>query len=96
MAQTPALETAGLAVRDFEGFMAAEQQRIYLLCLRLLRDPEDAGAATQDAFFKAYRAIEHGAGEPLADPAKWITRIAVNTCLDRLRSRRWQFWRRRP
>ncbi len=25
-----------------------------------------------------------------------MTRIAVNVCLDRLRSRRWQFWRRRP
>ena len=32
----------------------------------------------------------------LDDPGKWLTRIAVNTCLDRLRSRRWQLWRRRP
>jgi RNA polymerase sigma-70 factor (ECF subfamily) len=32
----------------------------------------------------------------LDDPARWLTRIAVNTCLDRLRSRRWQFWRKRP
>ena len=30
------------------------------------------------------------------DPARWLTRIAVNTCLDRLRSQRWRFWRRRP
>jgi RNA polymerase sigma-70 factor (ECF subfamily) len=30
------------------------------------------------------------------DPAKWLTRIAINTCFDRLRSRRWQFWRKRP
>jgi len=32
----------------------------------------------------------------LDDPSRWITRIAVNTCLDRLRSRKWQFWRKRP
>ena len=32
----------------------------------------------------------------LDDPARWVTRIAVNTCLDRLRSRKWQFWRKRP
>ena len=32
----------------------------------------------------------------LDDPGKWLTRIAINTCLDRLRSRRWQFWRKRP
>ena len=30
------------------------------------------------------------------DPARWLTRIAVNTCLDRLRSKRWLFWRKRP
>ncbi len=28
--------------------------------------------------------------------ARWLTRIAVNTCLDRLRSKRWLFWRKRP
>src|SRR5438132_426557 len=32
----------------------------------------------------------------LDNPARWVTRIAVNTCLDRLRSRRWLFWRKRP
>ncbi len=32
----------------------------------------------------------------LDDASRWVTRIAVNTCLDRLRSRRWQFWRKRP
>jgi RNA polymerase sigma-70 factor (ECF subfamily) len=34
--------------------------------------------------------------QDLDNPASWLTRIAVNTCLDRLRSRRWQFWRKRP
>jgi RNA polymerase sigma-70 factor (ECF subfamily) len=38
---------------------------------------------------------KEGAQE-LDDPARWITRIAVNACLDRLRSRKWQFWRKRP
>ena len=31
----------------------------------------------------------------LENPGKWVTRIAVNTCLDRLRSKHWQIWRRR-
>ena len=30
------------------------------------------------------------------DPARWLSKIAVNTCLDRLRSKKWQIWRRRP
>ncbi len=29
-------------------------------------------------------------------PTRWLSKIAVNTCLDRLRSKKWQIWRRRP
>jgi len=38
----------------------------------------------------------HKAEAELDEPGKWVTRIAINTCLDRLRSRKWQIWRRRP
>lgn len=86
---------ARAAFPAFDGWMAAEQKRIFLLCLRLLRDSEDADTATQDTFLKAYRALERAEVEPLIEPGKWLTRIAVNTCLDRLRSQRWRFWRRR-
>jgi RNA polymerase sigma-70 factor (ECF subfamily) len=82
-------------VRDFGSWMAAEQRRVYQLCYRFLRDCEEADAATQDVFLKAYQSLKKD-GRELDDPAKWLTRIAVNTCLDRLRSRKWQFWRRRP
>ena len=87
---------AAAGVQDFSAWMTAQQKRVYLLCLRLLRDDEDAGSAVQDTFFKAYRALERGDSDALRDPARWVTRIAVNTCLDSLRSRRWRFWRRRP
>ncbi len=76
--------------------MQSEQRRVYLLCLRLLRDEDEANSATQDAFFKAYRAIGKTEFAAVDDATRWITRIAVNTCLDRLRSKRWQFWRKRP
>jgi RNA polymerase sigma-70 factor, ECF subfamily len=85
----------------FGSWMASEQRRVFLLCRRMLQDPEDADSATQDTFFKAWQALKaqaakgNDAQDP-DDPAKWLTRIAVNTCLDRLRSRRWQFWRKRP
>jgi RNA polymerase sigma-70 factor, ECF subfamily len=65
------------------------------LCLRMLRNAEDAESAAQDTFLKAYRAIERQDFD-LTDRSRWLTRIAVNTCLDVLRSRRWQFWRQRP
>lgn len=80
---------------DFASWMASEQQRVYLLCCRMLRDPDEAGSATQDAFLKAYRALGHDGAGQIEDPAKWLTRIAVNTCLDVLRSRRWKLWKRR-
>jgi RNA polymerase sigma-70 factor (ECF subfamily) len=79
---------------DFDGWMRAEQRRIFLLCWRILTDRDEADTATQDVFLKAYRAIRNGSGTP-DEPSKWLTRVAVNTCLDRLRSRRWQFWRKR-
>jgi len=82
--------------RDFGAWMASEQKRIFLLCRRMLQDFEDADSATQDTFLKAWQALKKQDSKELDDPGKWLTRIAVNTCLDRLRSKRWQFWRRRP
>ncbi len=83
-------------VRDFSAWMTAEQRRIFLLCRRMLQDEGEADSATQDSFLKAYEALSRDAVPDLDDPGRWITRIAVNTCLDRLRSRKWQFWRKRP
>lgn len=80
---------------DFSSWMLAEQRRIFLLCQRMLGEADEADSATQDVFLKAYKALQTQANQP-DEPSKWLTRIAVNTCLDRLRSRRWQFWRKRP
>jgi RNA polymerase sigma-70 factor, ECF subfamily len=78
--------------------MTSEQKRIFLLCRRLLQDPEEADSATQDTFLKAFKALSRDKAEPadMQSPGKWLTRIAVNTCLDRLRSRSWRIWQRRP
>lgn len=81
---------------DFTAWMASEQRRVFGLCQRLLRDADEADSATQDVFLKAYQALRKEDAKALDDPARWLTRIAVNTCLDRLRSQRWRFWRRRP
>jgi RNA polymerase sigma-70 factor (ECF subfamily) len=97
MAATKAAEgSQAVPIEQFGAWMASEQKRIFLLCVRMLRDQEEADNATQDTFLKAYRAIERGDAREVQEPARWLTRIAVNTCLDRLRSRRWQFWRKRP
>jgi len=82
--------------REFGAWMTSEQKRVFLLCRRMLNDTEEADSATQDTFLKAWQALKRPESKELDDPGKWLTRIAVNTCLDRLRSRRWQFWRKRP
>ena len=82
--------------RDFGSWVTSEQKRVFLLCRRMLQDTEDADSATQDTFLKAWQALNRPESKGLDDPGRWLTRIAINTCLDRLRSRRWQFWRKRP
>src|SRR5579862_5024294 len=89
-------QTESGVLRDFGAWMVSEQRRVYSLCQRFLQDRDEADSATQDVFLKAYQALKKEDAKELDDPARWVTRIAVNTCLDRLRSRKWQFWRRRP
>ena len=84
------------STREFGSWMAAEQRRVFLICQRMLQDVGEADSATQDTFLKAWQAMRRAEAPELDDPGKWLTRIAINTCLDRLRSRRWQFWRKRP
>jgi len=92
----PVTTTAGIEPCDFEAWMRAEQRRVFMLCRRLLGDADEADTASQEVFLKAYRAMSGMGMADVSDPAKWLTRVAVNTCLDRLRSRRWRFWRQRP
>ena len=87
-------------LRDFGTWMTSEQRRVNALCRHMLQDPDEADSATQDVFLKAYQAMlredAREDGRTLDDPGRWLSKIAVNTCLDRLRSKKWQIWRRRP
>jgi RNA polymerase sigma-70 factor (ECF subfamily) len=85
---------SGVRDRDFEAWVAREQRRVFLLCLRLLRSHDEADSATQDVFLEAYRSLGRSGSQPIREPAKWLTRVAYNTCCDRLRSKRWLFWQR--
>jgi RNA polymerase sigma-70 factor (ECF subfamily) len=61
---------------------------VFHLCLRTLRDPEEAKDAAQEAFFKAFRALR--TFKPEAKFSTWIFSIAYHACCDRL-SRRKRF-----
>jgi RNA polymerase sigma-70 factor (ECF subfamily) len=61
------------------------KRAVHGLCLRLLRDPEDARDAAQEAFARAYAALK--TYDPAQPFAPWVLRIARNHCLDVLRRR---------
>jgi RNA polymerase sigma-70 factor (ECF subfamily) len=92
----PAEAVATRVAEEFGSWMAAEQRRIFALCYRFLQDWDEADTATQDTFVKAYKVFQNDGLRGLDEPGKWLTRVAVNTCLDRVRSRSWKFWKLRP
>ena len=55
---------------------------VYHLCLRTMRDAEDARDCTQEAFFKAFRSLR--TFKPGAKFSTWIFSIAYHACCDRL------------
>jgi RNA polymerase sigma-70 factor (ECF subfamily) len=61
------------------------KRAVYGLCVRLLRDAEEARDAAQETFVRAYAAVE--TYDPSQPFAPWVLRIARNHCLDVLRRR---------
>lgn len=68
--------------------MRAHQAAVLGLCLAILADPHEAEDAAQASFLKAFGALDRFQAQ--ASFRTWITRIAINTCKDRLRQRQRQ------
>lgn len=66
--------------------LTRHERSLYLLCLGVLGHPEDAEDAVQETFFRALRSLSRFRGE--AGVRTWLTRIAVNVCLEWKRRRR--------
>jgi RNA polymerase sigma-70 factor, ECF subfamily len=64
----------------FKSIVEKYQDRIFNLCVYMLRDREDARDAAQDVFLKAFRSL--GEFKQEASLYTWLYRICVNTCLD--------------
>lgn len=69
----------------FEELVRRYDRRIYRVTLAITQNKEDAEDAMQDAFLKALEHLEQFAGS--ARFSTWLTRIAVNEALQRLRKR---------
>ncbi|MCK4512948.1 sigma-70 family RNA polymerase sigma factor [bacterium] len=62
------------------------EANVYGLCIKMLRNPEDAEDCLQEVFVKAYKALPSFREE--ARFSTWIYRIATNACLMRIRKRK--------
>lgn len=66
--------------------MERHQAQVFRLCLAILADVHEAQDAAQAAFIKGFRALGRFQGQ--SSFSTWLTRIAINECKDRLRSRK--------
>ena len=76
------VETLAGRAEAFGTLVERYDRAVYHLCLRTMRDREEARDATQEAFFKAFRAL--GTFKPGAKFSTWIFSIAYHACCDRL------------
>ena len=62
------------------------KSRIKSLVRRMIKDPDDVDDLTQEAFIKAYNALD--TFQFAYNFSAWIYRIASNSCIDFLRKKR--------
>lgn len=70
----------------FNELMAAHEDRVFAICLRMLRDRSAALDATQETFLTVFRKADRYQAK--AAFSTWLYRVAVNTCYDALRRTR--------
>lgn len=71
----------------FEQACAPYSGMVYRHCLHMLKNPQEAEDAAQDCMLRALRSYGSFRGSGVAT---WLFRIAHNTCLDILKSARYQ------
>jgi RNA polymerase sigma-70 factor (ECF subfamily) len=69
--------------------MERHYSRLYRIALSYLRDPDEALDAAQETFVKAYQNAHKWNAE--SEVAPWLTRVAVNSAIDRYRRRKRRF-----
>jgi RNA polymerase sigma-70 factor (ECF subfamily) len=75
-----------------DGFVAVVrcfQDKLYGYALRQLANPQDAEEVVQDAFVRAYRAIQRYPPERIRDLAlkAWLYQITLNLCRNKVRGK---------
>lgn len=72
--------------RAFDELMSAHEDRVFSVCLRVMRNREAALDALQETFITVFRKAHMYNGESAF--STWLYRVAMNTCYDQLRKKK--------
>src|SRR5512138_306266 len=72
----------------FEELVARHRDKIYARAYSMMRNEEEAIDLSQEAWVKAWQRLKQFQGE--SSFVTWMTRIAINLCLDHLRKQKRQ------
>lgn len=85
--ELPESKVIGMAQRGderaFERLYRLHSARVYALCMRMLRNPDEAEDSTQEVFLHVFRKIQGFRGASAF--STWLHRVAINTVLMRIR-----------
>src|ERR671919_1604720 len=70
----------------FQDLVSRYHQKVYIVILGFLRNPDDAMEVAQETFFRAYRKIKSFQGG--SSFYTWLYRIAVNIAIDAQRKQK--------
>jgi RNA polymerase sigma-70 factor, ECF subfamily len=67
-------------IASFQALVSRYHQKVYMVIVGLMRNPDDAMEVAQETFFRAYRKITSFQGQ--SSFYTWLYRIAVNISID--------------
>jgi RNA polymerase sigma-70 factor (ECF subfamily) len=77
---------------DIDALVVRYRAQVLRLVAFSLGDPDEAASVTQDCFLRAYDTRAQYRGQCAV--STWLLQIAYNLMRDRVRTRKFQFWRR--